>query len=358
MCAQARVTIKDVATTAGVSHQTVSRVLNDRPDVAEETRRRVWEIIETLNYQPSAIARSLIHQRSLTLGVVTAGLKFDGPSRTLNGVTAQAEELGYTLLLKELPGLHTTDIQPVLNSLLERQVDGILWAVPEIGGNRDWIQSGPAGLSMPVIFLTMAPRPGLPIVAIDNYTGGRMATEHLLAQGYRHIGHITGPLDWWEARQRRAGWQDALLAAGIPADDLRCEGGNWSSASGEQAIHRLLAGYPEMDAVFVANDQMAISVLQVACRQGLRVPDDLAVVGFDGLPEAAHYWPPLTTIYQDLRRLGGTAIQELVRAIDIARQGQADFEPQQIFLRPELIIRDSSAAAARSRPGSGVSERR
>ena len=337
-----QVTIRDVAAAAGVSHQTVSRVLNDRPDVAEETRTRVWQIIEELNYQPNAIARSLIHQRSLTLGVVTAGLKYEGPARALSGITKQAEELGYTLLLKELPELRANNVQPLLNWLVERRVDGILWAAPEVGDNRAWLEDHLSGLSAPMIFMQMQARPGVSIVAIDNYAGGRMATEHLLEQGYRHIGHISGPLDWWEARQRKAGWQDALLAAGVPVAEWHSEEGNWSSASGEPAIERLLANYPEMDAVFVGNDQMSLSVLQMACRRGIQVPHKLAVVGFDGLPETAHYWPPLTTVYQDLRTLGSTAVQELVRAIEAGRDEQTVFEPQSTSLRPELIVRESS----------------
>ncbi len=344
MRAPKRVTIRDVAAAAGVSHQTVSRVLNDRPDVAEETRTRILQIIEELNYQPSAIARTLIKQRSLTLGIVTAGLKYLGPSRTLNGITEQTEELGYTLLLKELPDFLANDVQPLLNSLLARRVDGILWAVPEVGDNRAWLKEQLGELPVPMILLTMEARPGLPIVAIDNYAGGRMATEHLLEQGYQHIGHITGPLDWWEARQRKAGWRDALLDAGVPEADLYSEEGNWSSASGEQAIDCLLANYTEMDAVFVGNDQMALSVLQTACRRGIEVPQDLAVVGFDGLPEAAHYWPPLTTVYQDLRKLGRTAVQVLVQAIEASRQEQAVFQLTPISLRPELIVRGSSIA--------------
>jgi len=337
-----KVTIRDVAAAAGVSHQTVSRVLNNRPDVAEETRRRVWQVIEELRYQPSAIARSLIQQRSYTLGVVIAGLKYVGPSRTLNGITNQAEEMGYTLLLKELPRFDTNDIQPLLNSLRARQVDGIIWAVPEIGRNRDWLQNQPPELPIPMIFLTMQTRSDLFIVSVDNYTGGRTATEHLLEQGYRHIGHISGPLDWWEARQRKAGWQDALSEIGVQVADHHWEPGNWSSASGEQAIRKLLDKYPEMEAVFVANDQMALSVLQVACEKGLQVPQDLAVVGFDGIPETAYYWPPLTTVYQDQQKLGSTAVRELVQIIEANQQNKAVVEPKTILLQPELIARQSS----------------
>jgi LacI family transcriptional regulator len=340
-----KVTIRDVAAAAGVSHQTVSRVINDRPDVAADTRRRVWQVIEDLKYQPSAIARSLIQQRSFTLGVVIAGLKYVGPSRTLNGITEQAEEIDYTLLLKELPSFETNDVQPLLNSLRARQVDGVIWAVPEIGSNRDWLQSQPPEFSIPMVFLTMQTRPDLFIVSIDNYLGGRIATEHLLEQGYRHIGHISGPLDWWEARQRKAGWQDALSEAGIQVADHHWESSNWLSAGGEQAIRKLLDRYPEMEAVFVANDQMALGVLQVACEKGLQVPQDLAVVGFDGIPEAAYYWPPLTTVYQDQQKLGCTAVRQLVQIIEAGQQSGAVIEPKTISFQPKLIIRKSSVAS-------------
>jgi len=339
-----RATIRDVATAAGVSHQTVSRVINNRPDVADETRRRVWEVINELNYQPSAIARSLIRQRSFTLGVVTAGLKYVGPSRTLSGITAQAEEMGYTLVLKELPRFDTNDIQPLLNSLLGRRVDGIIWAVPEIGTNRAWLESQPPALAAPLMFLTMGTRPALSSVSIDNYQGGCLATEHLLGQGYQRIGHISGPLDWWEARQRMAGWQDTLRRAGKAVADHHWASGNWSAASGETAIGLLLDAYPKMDALFVANDQMALGVLQSACRRGLRIPYDLAAVGFDGIPEAGYYWPPLTTVYQDLRELGCTAVRELSRAIEAVHQEDAPVGPVALSLQPELIVRESSAA--------------
>ncbi len=339
-----KLTIRDVARAAGVSHQTVSRVLNERPDVAPETRRHVLKVIEQLDYQPSAIARSLTQRRSFTLGVVTAGLSYIGPSRTLNGITEQAEALGYALLLKELPHFEAQDLQPLFNSLISHQIDGIIWAVPDVGDNRAWLDEQPRGLPVPIILLTMEARPGVAVVAVDNYAGGRLATEHLLGQGYRHVGHITGPLDWWEARQRQAGWRDALLAAGVPAGELHWEEGDWSSAGGERAIGRLLARYPEMDAVFAGNDQMALAVLQTACRQRIAVPDELAVVGFDGLLEAAHYWPPLTTVSQDQARVGRLAVEELVRHIDA---GDAGAEPKHISLRPELVVRASSQRTER-----------
>jgi LacI family transcriptional regulator len=317
-------------------------VINERPDVAPETRRRVLEVIERLGYQPSALARSLIRRRSHTLGVVIAGLRYIGPSRTLNGITGQSEAMGYSLLLKKLPEFDTNDVRLILNALLARHVDGIIWAVAEVGNNRNWLHDRLPDLPVPIIFLTMHQQAGLSIVAVDNYIGGRLATEHLLEQGYRYIGHIAGPLAWWEARQRQAGWQDALSAAGMCPNDTQWVKGNWSSESGERAIHRLLDQYPEMDAVFVANDQMALSVLQVACRTGLRVPQDLAVVGFDAMPESAYFWPPLTTVRQNLHELGCMAAKQVVHMIEASREPETVYEPESIRLKPQLIVRESS----------------
>lgn len=342
MALRERVTIKQVARQAGVSTQTVSRVINERPDVASETRQRVLQVIERLGYQPSALARSLIRRRSHTLGVVTAGLTYIGPAYTLSGITDQAEALGYSLMLKVLPRFDIEDAAPILNALLARQVDGIIWAVSEVGSNHHWLPTHLPELPVPIIFLTMHGQPGVRVVAVDNYLGGRMATQHLLEQGYRRIGHIAGPLAWWEARQRKAGWQDALTEAGIPADEQHWVEGDWSSRSGELAIQQLLEQHPDTEAVFVGNDQMALSVLLVACRRGLSVPHDLAVVGFDGIPEVGYVWPPLTTVHQDLYALGRTAVEHIVRAIDDSHQSQSETPAETVWLQPRLIVRESS----------------
>ncbi len=340
--ASQRVTIKDVARSAGVSAQTVSRVINDRPDVAADTRLRIQQIIQDLGYQPSALARSLIQQRSFMLGVVTAGLKYIGPSRTLNGITQRAEELGYSLMLKELPSFTAVEYLSLIQSLLARHVDGIIWATSEVGDNQKWVSEGLQDIPVPILFLTTQARPEIFSVSYDNYLGGRRAAQHLIDQGYRHIGHVTGPLDWWEARQRKAGWEDVLKEADLEVFPSHFSEGNWSSASGEQAFRQLLEAYPELDAVFVGNDQMALGVLQVAARTAKRLPQELGVVGFDGIPESRYYWPPLTTVFQDQNRLGCTAVEKIVGIIERIRdQGEAT-EPETIILEPELIIRDSS----------------
>ena len=335
---QARATIKDVAKAAGVSFQTVSRVLNQRPDVAAQTRRRVLDVIDRLGYRPSALARSLVQQRSCTLGVVTAGLKYiGGPGRALNGITRRAAELGYTLLLQELSRFDLIAVEPLVHALLAQQVDGIIWAVPEVGSNHQWL-SAPGALPVPFVFVSTAPRPSLPVVCIDNFAGAQLAVRHLLQQGYRHIGHISGPEEWWEAQQRRLGWQGVLAEAGLPAE--ACEEGNWSSASGAQAMRRLLDQFPHLDAVFAANDQMALGALLAVAQGGRKVPQ-FGVVGFDGLPEAAYYLPPLTTILQDQQALGMCAVEEVVRLVEAKRQG-LPAEPRCTILQPALVIRQST----------------
>ncbi|HUH97215.1 MAG TPA: LacI family DNA-binding transcriptional regulator [Anaerolineales bacterium] len=327
---------------AGVSTQTVSRVINERPDVSRETRKHVQDVIEKLGYRPSALARSLIRRRSHTLGVVTAGLNYIGPSRTLNGITAAVEEAGYALLLKELPRFDANNNEPIFQALVSRHVDGIIWAVQEVGENRNWVTKVALDFEIPIVYLTMEPRENISVVSINNYLGGRMAMSHLIEQGYRHIGHISGPLDWWEARQRMQAWKDALAEAGRPFQDNFWVEGNWSSASGTRAAEKLFEQYPGMDSILVANDQMALGAMQSAHRKGLRIPQDVGVVGFDNMPESAFFWPSLTTVNHDQYNLGKMAVKETIKIIEAGWDGSASINPTAITLEPTLVVRDSS----------------
>jgi LacI family transcriptional regulator len=336
-----RVTIKQVAKEAGVSTQTVSRVANNHPDVSTETRRQVQTVIDRLMYQPSHIARTLIQGKSGMLGVVGTGLEYFGPSRTLLGIERKANKLGYMLHLTLIHEPEINDVEQICRDLLSRHVDGIIWAVPQIGGNRNRLKASTVQLSAPIVFLCMEPKPNLSVVSVDNRSGGRLATQHLIAQGYREIGLITGPSDWWEARQRRLGWEDALTQAGMPIDDSRIVEGDWMSESGERGLERLLEQHPEIDAVFVSNDQMAVGALQAARQTGRRVPDQLGVVGFDNIPESAYFYPPLTTVAQDMIELGSCAVQVLCRLIEEGEHGFQD-SPQINIIHPQLIVRASS----------------
>jgi len=346
MTARKQVTIIQVAQEAGVSPQTVSRVINDHPDVAQETRQRVQRVIDRLNYRPNVLARSLIYRRSYTIGVVAMASSYYGPSTTLVGIELMIRKLGYSLLLDFMHHPERDDVERIINRLLSHQVDGIIWAIPEIGINRAWMHSKNARLPIPVICLSTQPGGQLPVVSIDNQSGGRLATDHLLRQGYNRIGIITGPMDWWESRQRLAGWQEALEQAGRPAASRQLVEGDWTAASGEAAIHKLWEQFPEMEAVFASNDQMALGVLQAAHRSGRRVPGDLAVVGFDNIPESKYFWPALTTVDQPLIDLGGRAVEMLTLEVEAEHADSHSVRAETSLLQPRLVVRDSSIVRA------------
>lgn len=336
-----RVTIKDVAQTAGVSTQTVSRVVNNFSGISKKTRQRVEAVVEQLSYHPSSLARSLSQQRSYTLGVVTFELRYLGPSQTLNGIADKADKLGYMLSIKELDDFNINRIDDVIDSLLAHQVDGILWVVPEFADNHAWLKLRMEKIPVPVLFLAMRPRDGISSLTTDNFQGALLAVQYLLECKKKKIGHISGPLTWWEADERKRGWREALQGAGHDVSEKHCVAGDWSSASGAYAFKKLLESFPDMDAVFVANDQMALSVLRESHSRGIRIPDQLAVIGFDNIPESAYYYPSLTTIYQNLQLLGEQAVQRIVEMIQ-ARQESHPVIAQSRFIQPTLVVRESA----------------
>ncbi len=340
-----KLTIKDIARLCNVSTQTVSRVLNNRPDVAPKTREAVEKAIAEMGYQPSALARSLVQQHSHMLGVITAGLRYSGVSQTLNGITEQCEASNYALLLKELPRFDVTDIVPIIDALIARHVDGIIFAAPEIGDNIKTVQSQLPGVCPPIVFLKSEPNARHLTIGTDNYGGARKAVEYLVSVGRRNVGLISGPLDWLEARQRWQGWADALTSAGESIGEQQWSIGNWSAAGGAAAIAELVKKYPSMDAVFASNDQMALAVLHYASTHGVRVPEDLAVVGFDDVAEAQYFTPSLTTVKHPLRELGMVAVQTLLSEIEGIHGKSAE---EVVMLQTELVIRESTPQPAQA----------
>lgn len=317
----------------GVSTQTVSRVLNKRPDVSPQTRRLVEAAIADHGFRPSAVARSLVQRRSQMIGVIAAGLKYFGVAQTVNGIAEAAEEAGYSIILKELASFDVPDIVPVVEFLLAHRVEGIIFAPPQMGANIRHVQEQLPRARPPVVFLKAEPAPEFSAIGIDNVAAARMATEHLLALGRTRIAHLAGPLEWREARDRRDGWLAALAAAGLEPGPMAA--GDWSSASGVTAFEQILGADPDVDGLFSASDQMALGALQVANQRGILIPERLAVVGFDGLPEAAHFTPSLTTIRQPLADIGRLAVRELVAALG-AEAG--DESVRNVELPTELII--------------------
>jgi LacI family transcriptional regulator len=336
-------TLRDVAELAGVSTKTVSRVVNHQNEISEATRQRVQAAIDQLDYRPNILARSLIHQRSKTLAVIAWGIDYFGPSRTVVGIEQEANELGYSLFLN-LVSRPTDDHEKILDNLISRRVEGIIWAIPEVGDNRNWVQVSRLDYLPPIVFLTMESRPGISVVSIDNRNGAKQAVQHLLHQGRRKIGLITGPMAWWEARERFIGWKEALGEANLeasPSLEYKCD--DWSSLNGERGMRALLEGCPDIDAVFASSDQIALGALGIAHQLGRRIPQDLAIVGFDNTPESAFFWPPLTTIYQQLVDVGRIAVKNLHEMITVRRLEREPLEPLCTILKPELIVRASSS---------------
>jgi DNA-binding LacI/PurR family transcriptional regulator len=341
MARKQKITIKDVAKAAGVSTQTVSRVINFRPDVSPDTKERVQKIIDELGYSPNVIARSLVRGRSNTLGVVGFGLGYFGPTSILKGIEQRTYSLGFSLLLSLLDDFDPTHISSIVKNLLSRQVEGIIWAVPGNDRLLEQLSVSFEDIPIPIVFLNKTKRSSDLIVALDNKYGARLATEHLINQGYRCVGIITGPSDWWEAQQREIGWRQIMTETGLNDLDKLKVVGDWTAHSGNIGLNELLAKSPQIDAVFASNDQMALGALQAARQLGLNIPQDLGIVGFDDIPEAAYFYPSLTTIRQDAEELGAQAVDQMCNSIRARLQGEA-YKSDVVWVKPNLIVRNSS----------------
>ena len=341
MVPKSTVTIKDVAKAAGVSTQTVSRVLNNRPDVAPETRAMVEQVIKDLGYAPNYFARSLSSGKTNTLGVVGFGLEYFGPANVLTGISKEASEYGYSVLLSIIEQLNEQNAEKVLIQFLAQQVLGIIWAVPGFTDKVKMIERVAEGLPVPIVFLNRDQVQDNIVVSVDNREGSRKANEHLLEQGYKKIGIITGPLTWWEAQERLAGWREVMRRSNQTSLDKYVYEGDWTVESGDCGFEALYSANPDLDAIFVSNDQMSLGVIQAANRNGLKIPQDLGIVGFDNIPESKFFFPPLTTIHHPTRKLGALAVARLNNCLQ-----REDFEncieSTENVIQPELIIRKSS----------------
>ncbi|MEA2284134.1 MAG: hypothetical protein QOJ21_177 [Solirubrobacteraceae bacterium] len=300
----------DVARLAGVSHQTVSRVVNGSERVRSETRDRVHAAMEQLGYRPNSVARALVTGRSHTLGVVTFDTTLYGPASTLFGVERAAHAAGYSVSIVSLVSLEPAEVTKALERLGALGADGIVVIAPHAAAT---VAQWGLPADVPVVAVEAGPEDWVPVVAVDQQQGARLATEHLLALGHETVHHLAGPADWVEAQQRVDGWRAALDAAGaVGSTPLR---GDWSARSGYELGRRLMEA-AGVTAVFVANDQMALGLLRVLHEHGRRVPGDVSVVGFDDIPEAEFFTPPLTTVRQDFAEMGRRALHLLLEEIE------------------------------------------
>ena len=277
----------DVANAAGVSHQTVSRVLNDSAAVKESIRRRVNAAIDELGYHRNLAARALATHRSKTLGVICFDSTLYGPASMLYAIEHASRNAGYYVSVASESTIDSTTLPMALNRLAEQSVEGVVVIAP-LSETRHAL----SGLrrELPVVAVDGTGGLGLPMVSVDQYDGARQATRRMLEQGASTVWHVTGAEGWTETDARLAGWHAELTDAGrtIP-EPLH---GDWSAASGYQA-GITLARRTDVEAVFVANDQMALGLLRAFAEAGCAVPDDVLVAGFDDVPEAEFYSPPL-----------------------------------------------------------------
>jgi DNA-binding LacI/PurR family transcriptional regulator len=327
-----RAVISDVARLAGVSHQTVSRVINDSEHVRAETREQVVAAMRKLDYRPNPLARALVTGRSKTIGVVSFDTTLYGPASTLFGIERAAHEEGYLTSNVSLESLDRASVLTAVERLRGQAVDGILVIAPQVTAAHA-VAHLPNGV--PVVAVEAGPDDGVPVVAVDQFAGAVAATRHLLELGHRTVRHIAGPGDWYESRQRIAGWLHAIEAA--RAEPRTPLVGDWSPRAGYELGRRLLEE-PNVTAVFVANDQMALGLLRVLNESGRRVPGDVSVVGFDDIPEAAFFTPPLTTVRQDFMEMGRRSVHLLLREI-----GGGTRSTTRETVPSELVVRASTA---------------
>ena len=348
-----RPVMHDVARLAGVSHQTVSRVLNGHPNVSSPTRERVVTAMRQLNYRPNTFARSLVTRRSQRIGVLSFDTRMFGPGSTLRSIERAARRAGFGVAVvgssddasgaagdhpgdgaDGMAGDVAGDMIGALESLEAQAVDGIIVIAPTQAAARSL---GVLPRSVPVVALEAEFRPDQPVVSIDQLDGGRMATQHLLDLGHGTVHHVAGPRDWREAVLREDGWRSTLAEARVPAPPPLQ--GDWTPRSGHAAGVRL-AERSDVTAVFAANDQMALGVIHALSERGRRVPEDVSVVGFDDIPEAEFLRPPLTTVRQDFDEVGRQGLRLLLANI---------FEPdrdhrERVTIPPVLVVRASTSA--------------
>jgi len=334
-----RATIRDVAARAGVSHQTVSRVINRNPSVAEPTRERVEAAIRELGYVPSPMARGLISNRTHSLGVVADDISDGFFARMVAGAEAEARRRDYYLMIGSVEP--DDDESGYLRLMLERRVEGLILARPSVPlAPADLRPARSAGV--PLVAVGSSDLPGFPVVDVDNRQGGYDATRHLLEHGHRRVATIVGPREWPSAAARLEGYRRALREAGLADDPALVEhASDWGLESGRAAAARLLERGADFTALFAHSDLIAIGAIRQLREVRRRVPDDVSVVGYDDLPVADYVEPALTTVHQPMHEVGALAAGLV---LDQLAGGGAP-APVPHLLPAVLVVRESVARA-------------
>ncbi len=322
--------MKDVATLSGVSHQTVSRVVNGLSNVSDGTRARVLEAMQQLSYHPNSAARALVTNRTRSIGVIGTNTALFGPASNLLWVVRAADAAGYSVSVAHLADSSTIATERAGIRFADQSVDGIILMEPVHTAKSSFLAR-----RMPVVVLGRHMRRGLPSVTYDNVGGARLAAEHLLDLGHETVWHVAGPLTWTAAIDRMSGWKAALQDRGRPVPEI--SGGDWTAKSGYN-LGIELARNQNVTAIFASNDEMALGVVRALVVSGRRVPEDVSVVGFDNMPETEFVTPPLTTVRQDYELAANKALEMLVALLEGRRPSIKHVE-----LGNDLVLRASTA---------------
>ncbi len=325
--------IRDVARAAGVSHQTVSRVINGHPALRDSTRQRVLQAMEELRFRPNRAARALVTSESRTIGaLVSSGAEY-GPSASLRAVETAADEAGYVVETAHIDHADRASIEAALDRMVGHAVEGLVILAPQ-SRTLEVIEQ----LSIRIPFVTVHSLHSEDHrMSVDQLAGARLATRHLLELGHRRVVHVPGPEGWVETDARRQGYREEMTAWGL--EPVVVPAGAWTADSGYRAGLGL-RGTREFSAVFSGNDHIALGLVHAFAEAGLDVPGDVSVVGFDDVPEAAHFLPPLTTVRQDFPELGRRCIAVLLAEL----RGEQPVRPGDV--EPVLVVRGSTAAPA------------
>ena len=332
----------DVARIAGVSHQTVSRVLNDHPNVRPTTRDRVLAAVRELGYRPNAAARSLATRRTRTLGVISCNTTLYGPACMLYGIEQAARQHEYVVTVAAVGILDKRSVLDAVDRLRDQGVEGIIVIAPQTAAVGA-LANVPSDVAL--VAVGCGTHTSLASVAVDNEAGAELATSYLLDLGHRTVHHLAGPRSWLDAQEREAGWRSNLERRGAPVP-APLAGGDWTARTGYE-YGRRIADDPEVTAVFCANDHMALGLLRALQQAGQRVPEDISVIGFDDTPEAEFFGPSLTTVRQDFDELGRRALRALIEIIgDTGSAVPATADIPHIIIQPSPVVRTSA-----TRPG-------
>lgn len=346
MPTEARISIKDIARAAGVSHSTVSRSLSDSPLVNPETKARIRRLSAEMGYTPNAAARSLVMGRTRTVGVVVTTIADPFIAEVTQGIESAAYEHGYTVILASSNSDPVREIAAV-EMLRSKRVDGVIVTSSRVGA---LYQEHLERIGVPVVLINNhSEQSGRYTfsITVDNQHGGYLATQHLIELGHRRIAYITAQVNHSSDMGRLAGYQQALSEAGIQFDPAMVVAGNGRVEGGERCWSQLAALTNPPTAVFCYNDMTAIGLLRDVRQVGLTVPQDLSIVGFDDIPFASYVCPALTTVAQPKFEMGQQAT-EMVLAL-MKTQASNDVQTADITIKGQLIVRESSGVPALGR---------